>query len=88
MLCAPLQEWEKELKDLFRDIQAESEDRNEDLIEIAVEKITVLYGDDADKKTLEELQNDEKFAEIENFLSVSKKMISNSDVSFRAMINV
>ncbi|KAL1255190.1 hypothetical protein QQF64_013251 [Cirrhinus molitorella] len=75
------EEWEKELKDLFRYIEDDSEDRNEDLFEIAVEKITALYGEDADKKTLEELQNDEKFAEIEAFLSISSKKISNSNLS-------
>uniref|UniRef100_A0A8C2PXX6 Dynamin N-terminal domain-containing protein n=1 Tax=Cyprinus carpio TaxID=7962 RepID=A0A8C2PXX6_CYPCA len=75
------EEWENELKEAFKDIKDESEERNEDLIEIAVEKITALYGDDADQKTLEELQNDEKFTEIETFLSVSKKIISNSNLS-------
>ncbi|XP_016348146.1 nuclear GTPase SLIP-GC-like [Sinocyclocheilus anshuiensis] len=75
------EEWENELKDVFKDIKDESEERNEDLIEIAVEKITALYGADADQKTLEELQNDEKFAEIEAFLSISKKIISNSNLS-------
>ncbi|XP_058609730.1 nuclear GTPase SLIP-GC-like isoform X2 [Onychostoma macrolepis] len=75
------EEWEKELKDLFRDIQDESEDRNEDFAEIAEEKITALYGAHADQKTLEELKKDDKYAEIENLLSFSKKTISNSDVS-------
>ncbi|KAK2887545.1 hypothetical protein Q8A67_015773 [Cirrhinus molitorella] len=75
------EEWEKELKDLFRDIQDESDDRNEDLIEIAEEKITALYGADADEKTLEELKKEDRYAEIENLLSISKKTISNSDVS-------
>ncbi|XP_077051303.1 nuclear GTPase SLIP-GC-like [Siphateles boraxobius] len=75
------EEWEKELRDLFRVLSDESEDRNDDLLEIAVEKITALYGDDADKKTLEELQEYDKFAEIETFLSISKKTISNNDVS-------
>ncbi|KAL0166734.1 hypothetical protein M9458_038578, partial [Cirrhinus mrigala] len=60
----------KELKDLFRYLKDDGEDRNEDLFETAVEKITALYGDDADQKTLEELQNEEKFAEIETFLSI------------------
>ncbi|XP_016396086.1 nuclear GTPase SLIP-GC-like [Sinocyclocheilus rhinocerous] len=73
------EEWEKELKKLFRDIKDEDEDDDDDLKEVATEKITMLYGADADHKTLEELQNDEKFAEIENFLSVSKKIISNSN---------
>ncbi|XP_016348144.1 nuclear GTPase SLIP-GC-like isoform X1 [Sinocyclocheilus anshuiensis] len=80
------EEWEKELKDLLTVLSDENEDRNEDLIEIAEEKITALYGDDADKKTLEELKKDEKFAEIENLLSINKetensKKISKSDVS-------
>ncbi|XP_052441042.1 nuclear GTPase SLIP-GC isoform X2 [Carassius gibelio] len=76
-----VEEWENELKDVFKDIKDESEQRNEDLIEMAAEKITALYGDDADKKTLEELQNDETFAKIEPFLSISKKIISSSDLS-------
>ncbi|KAL0166740.1 hypothetical protein M9458_038584, partial [Cirrhinus mrigala] len=63
-------EWEKELKDLFRHIKDDSEGRNGDLFDIAVEKITALYGAGADKKTLEELQNDDKFAEIETLLSI------------------
>ncbi|XP_073677415.1 nuclear GTPase SLIP-GC-like isoform X3 [Garra rufa] len=75
------EEWEKELKDLFRYMQDESEDGNEDLIEIAEEKITAVYGADADQKTLEELKKDDKYAEIENLLSNSKKTISESDVS-------
>ncbi|KAL0166733.1 hypothetical protein M9458_038577, partial [Cirrhinus mrigala] len=52
----------KELKDLFEDVKDENEDRNQDFAEIAEEKIAALYGDDADQKTLEELQNDETFA--------------------------
>uniref|UniRef100_A0A8C1AGB9 Nuclear GTPase SLIP-GC-like n=2 Tax=Cyprinus carpio carpio TaxID=630221 RepID=A0A8C1AGB9_CYPCA len=75
------EEWENELKDLFRNIKDESEDRNDDLFEIAVEKITALYGVDADQKTLEELKNDERFAEIKTYLSVSKKIISSSNLS-------
>ncbi|XP_050992005.1 uncharacterized protein LOC127181368 isoform X1 [Labeo rohita] len=75
------EEWEKELKDLFRDLQDDSEDRNEDLIEIAEEKITALYGADADQKTLEELKKDDKYTEIEKLMSNSKKTISKSDMS-------
>ncbi|XP_056124364.1 nuclear GTPase SLIP-GC-like [Rhinichthys klamathensis goyatoka] len=74
------EEWEKELKDLFRVLSDESEDRNDDLFEIAVEKITAVYGADADRKTLEELQKDHTFFDIETF-SFSKKIISHSDVS-------
>ncbi|XP_016133417.1 nuclear GTPase SLIP-GC-like [Sinocyclocheilus grahami] len=54
---------------LSRAVEKDDEDDDDDLKEVATEKITMLYGDDADQKTLEELQNDEKFAEIENFLS-------------------
>ncbi|XP_051728052.1 nuclear GTPase SLIP-GC-like isoform X12 [Ctenopharyngodon idella] len=78
------EEWENELKDLFRVLSDESEDRNDDFAEIAVEKITVLYGADADKKTLEELKNDDKFTEIESFLCTNKEKpnsFSKSDVS-------
>ncbi|KAK7139336.1 hypothetical protein R3I93_016469 [Phoxinus phoxinus] len=74
------EEWEKELKDLFRVLSDESEDRNDDLLETAVEKITALYGADADKKTLEELKNDDKFAKIETS-SFNKKTISNFNVT-------
>ncbi|XP_039534555.1 nuclear GTPase SLIP-GC-like isoform X2 [Pimephales promelas] len=75
------EEWEKELRDLFRVLSDESEDRDDDMLEIAVEKITALYGDDADKKTLEKLKNDDKFSEIKDFLSINKRTISNNDVS-------
>lgn len=78
----PLQDWENGLKYLFRVLSAETEDRNDDLFEIAVEKITALYGADADKKTFEELKKDIKFDEIETFLSINKKTISNKDVSY------
>ncbi|ROL44239.1 Tripartite motif-containing protein 35 [Anabarilius grahami] len=75
------EEWEKELKDLFKVLSDENEDMDDDLIETAVEKITALYGADAEKKTLEELKKDDKFAEIETILSTTKKTISNTDVS-------
>ncbi|XP_067217755.1 nuclear GTPase SLIP-GC-like [Chanodichthys erythropterus] len=77
------EEWEKELKDLFNVLSDESEDRDDELYEIAVEKINAVYGNDADEKTLEELKNDDKFAEIEYFLSSNKEKSnsSKSDVS-------
>ncbi|XP_056124293.1 nuclear GTPase SLIP-GC-like [Rhinichthys klamathensis goyatoka] len=75
------EEWKKELEDLFRVLSGESEDRNDDLFEIAVEKITALYGADADRKTLEELQNDDKFAEIERFTNKERCSFSKSNVS-------
>ncbi|KAF4101001.1 hypothetical protein G5714_019197 [Onychostoma macrolepis] len=75
------EEWEEDLKYLSRDIKDKSEDSNKDLKEVAVEKITALYGSDADKKTPEELKKDIKFAEIKTFLSVSKMVISKNDLS-------
>lgn len=74
------EEWEKELKDLYRDKTADGEDKNEELIETAEEKITALYGADANNKTLEELKKDDKFAKTENFLSTSPITISNTDL--------
>jgi len=84
VFCVPLQEWNKELEDLFRVLSGESEDRTDDLFEIAVEKITALYGADADRKTLEELKNDDKFAEIERFIN-KERCFSTSSVSFRRL---
>ncbi|XP_051728040.1 nuclear GTPase SLIP-GC-like isoform X3 [Ctenopharyngodon idella] len=78
------EEWDKELKDLFSVLSDESEDRDDELYEIAVEKINAVYGNDADEKTLEELKNDAKFAKIESFLSTNKEKsnsFSKSDVS-------
>ncbi|XP_039534551.1 nuclear GTPase SLIP-GC-like isoform X1 [Pimephales promelas] len=74
------EEWNKELEDLFRVLSGENEDRTDDLFEIAKEKITALYGDDADKKTLEELKNDDKLAEIERFIN-KERCFSTSSVS-------
>ncbi|XP_058609384.1 nuclear GTPase SLIP-GC-like isoform X1 [Onychostoma macrolepis] len=45
------------------------------------ERITAVYGADADKKTLEELKKDDKYAEIDNLLSTMKKTISHTEVS-------
>ncbi|XP_048058927.1 nuclear GTPase SLIP-GC-like isoform X2 [Megalobrama amblycephala] len=83
------EDWEKELKDLFTVLSEartsdSEEDMNDNLVEVAEEKITALYGADADKKTLEELKNVEKYAEIKTFLSTCEdnmKTISKSDVS-------
>ncbi|XP_073714838.1 nuclear GTPase SLIP-GC-like [Misgurnus anguillicaudatus] len=75
------EEWEKELQDLFKVLSDDSEDKNEDMIQIAVEKINSLYGENADKKTPEELKNHSTSVKIEAFLSMSKKMISTDDVT-------
>ncbi|XP_067267164.1 nuclear GTPase SLIP-GC-like isoform X2 [Chanodichthys erythropterus] len=75
------EEWEKELIDLFSVLSDKSEDRDDELYEIAVEKINAVYGNDADEKTLEELKNDAKFAEIEYFLSTNKDNFSKSDIN-------
>ncbi|XP_073677417.1 nuclear GTPase SLIP-GC-like [Garra rufa] len=72
------EEWKNELKNLFKHLKDDSDERDEAMFEIAVEKITALYGPDADQKTLEELQNDKKIDEIGEILS---KKISNSDPS-------
>ncbi|XP_016331454.1 nuclear GTPase SLIP-GC-like [Sinocyclocheilus anshuiensis] len=48
--------------------------------ETVIERITALYGADADKKTLEELKKDDKYAEIDNFLSTTIKTISHTEV--------
>ncbi|XP_056336508.1 uncharacterized protein LOC130247287 [Danio aesculapii] len=44
------------------------------------ERIIAVYGADAEKKSLEELKNDDKHAEIHNFLSIGKKTISHTEV--------
>ncbi|XP_005159452.1 nuclear GTPase, germinal center associated, tandem duplicate 2 isoform X2 [Danio rerio] len=44
------------------------------------ERIIAVYGADADKKSLEELKKDAKYAEIDQFLSIGKKTISHSEV--------
>ncbi|KAI2653071.1 putative 149 kDa protein [Labeo rohita] len=62
------EEWENEM--------SSTDNRTETVIE----RITALYGADADKKTLEELKNSDKYAEIDNFLSATKKTISHTKV--------
>lgn len=79
------QEWDNMLQDLFTVLSDKSEDRDDEMFETAKEKITALYGDDADKKTLETLKSDEKFAEISNFLSDPHKTISYSEVCFNVL---
>ncbi|KAK9976509.1 hypothetical protein ABG768_021714 [Culter alburnus] len=66
------EEREKELEDLFSVLP--DKDRSHELFDIAVEKITALFGAGAEKKTLEELKKDDKFAETETLLSTSKKI--------------
>ncbi|KAL1255189.1 hypothetical protein QQF64_013250 [Cirrhinus molitorella] len=60
------EEWENEI--------AAADTRNK-------ERINAVYGADADKKTLEELKKDDKYAEIDNLLSAMKKTISHTDSS-------
>ncbi|XP_048058475.1 nuclear GTPase SLIP-GC-like isoform X2 [Megalobrama amblycephala] len=45
------------------------------------ERITAVYGQGADMKTVEELKKDDKYAEIETVLSTKTKTISHSKVS-------
>ncbi|XP_051527702.1 nuclear GTPase SLIP-GC-like isoform X2 [Myxocyprinus asiaticus] len=67
------EEWEKELKDLLNILSEENEDRNDDMIQIAQEKITVLYGEGAEKKTFDELimENCEIFESLTTQISKS-----------------
>ncbi|XP_073787573.1 uncharacterized protein nuggc.1 isoform X2 [Danio rerio] len=44
------------------------------------ERIIAVYGADADKKSLEELKKNAKYAEIDHFLSTEKKTISHTEV--------
>ncbi len=78
-----LQEWDSQLKYLLLDLSDKTEDRNDDMTKIAIEKITALYGANTFKKTLEELKKDAKSAQIDELLLMKKKAISNADVSFR-----
>uniref|UniRef100_A0A8C1Y1F3 Dynamin N-terminal domain-containing protein n=1 Tax=Cyprinus carpio TaxID=7962 RepID=A0A8C1Y1F3_CYPCA len=75
------EEWDRMLQTLFRVLSDDSEDRDDEMFESAKEKITAVYGQDADKKKIEELKKDKKFAEISNFLSDSEKIISKRERS-------
>ncbi|XP_056596862.1 nuclear GTPase SLIP-GC-like [Triplophysa dalaica] len=68
------EEWEDEF--------ALSDKREEnELIEMTKERITALFGAEAEEKTLEELKRDDKYKEILNVLSTGKKIMSSSDPS-------
>ncbi|KAK2917213.1 hypothetical protein Q8A67_001587 [Cirrhinus molitorella] len=73
------EEWDRQLKDLLSDLSDKTEDKNDDMIKIAIEKITALYGAGKFKKTLEELKKDAKSAEIDKLLLMKKKTISNTN---------
>ncbi|XP_058624429.1 nuclear GTPase SLIP-GC-like isoform X2 [Onychostoma macrolepis] len=75
------EEWDKMLQVLFRVLSDDSEDRDDEMFESAKENITAVYGENADKKKLEELKKDEKFSEISNFLSNPEKIISKRERS-------
>ncbi|XP_050992060.1 nuclear GTPase SLIP-GC-like [Labeo rohita] len=60
------EEWENEI--------ASEDSRNE-------EGITAVFGADADNKTLKELKEDDKYAEIDNLLSAINKTISHTEFS-------
>uniref|UniRef100_A0A8C2IT55 Dynamin N-terminal domain-containing protein n=1 Tax=Cyprinus carpio TaxID=7962 RepID=A0A8C2IT55_CYPCA len=53
----------------------------DDRTETVIERIKALYGADAEKKTLEELKRDDKYAEIDKLLSTTKKNISHPEFS-------
>lgn len=86
MYHVSLQEWDTQLRDLLLDLSDKTEDKNDDMTKIAIEKITALYGANAYKKTLEELKKDAKSAKIAELLLMKKKAISNANVSFRKQI--
>ncbi|KTF75752.1 hypothetical protein cypCar_00046722, partial [Cyprinus carpio] len=73
------QEWDSQLRDLLLDLSDKTEDKNDDMTKIAIEKITALYGANAYKKTLEELKKDAKSAKIAELLLMKKKEISNAN---------
>ncbi|XP_050956697.1 nuclear GTPase SLIP-GC isoform X3 [Labeo rohita] len=75
------EEWDSQLKYLLLDLSDKTEERNDDLTKIAIEKITALYGANKFKKTLDELKKDAKSAEIEKLLLMKKKTISNMNSS-------
>ncbi|KAF4105351.1 hypothetical protein G5714_014682 [Onychostoma macrolepis] len=75
------EEWDSQLKGLLLDLSDKTEDRNDDMTKIAIEKITALYGANAFKKTLEELKKDAKSAKIDELLLMKKKAISNANSS-------
>ncbi|XP_043113854.1 nuclear GTPase SLIP-GC-like isoform X2 [Puntigrus tetrazona] len=75
------EEWDSQLKDLLLDLSDKTEDKNDDMTKIAIEKITALYGANAFKKTLDELKKDAKSAKIDRLLLMKKKTISNADSS-------
>ncbi|XP_056597878.1 nuclear GTPase SLIP-GC-like isoform X2 [Triplophysa dalaica] len=51
------------------------------LTEMTKERITALFGAEAEEKSLEELKRDDRYKEIFNDLSTGKKIISSSDPS-------
>ncbi|XP_065143516.1 nuclear GTPase SLIP-GC-like [Paramisgurnus dabryanus] len=77
------EEWEKEPQDLVSVLSDDSEDRDDDMTKSAKEKITALYGEDADKKTLEELNIMDLCVKIDNLLTNNNITISKLNVSFR-----
>ncbi|XP_059372604.1 nuclear GTPase SLIP-GC-like isoform X1 [Carassius carassius] len=73
------EEWDSQLRDLLSDLSDKTEDKNDDMTKIAIEKITALYGANAFKKTLEELKKDAKSAKIDELLLMEKMPISHSN---------
>lgn len=67
----PKENWESHLKNLFSALSTESDEENKNVTNDTREKITALYGANAEKRTFEDLKNDDKFAEMTNHLSAS-----------------
>ncbi|TNN32165.1 Nuclear GTPase SLIP-GC [Liparis tanakae] len=79
------EEWEEELwfsKNVLRESadRGRDEDEERDHKDI-VEKLSVLYGEDWENKSPEELMNDKYFKEIPEFLESKRKMLTGQTVS-------
>ncbi|XP_073714841.1 nuclear GTPase SLIP-GC-like [Misgurnus anguillicaudatus] len=77
------EECEKELQDLVSILSDDSEDRDDEMMESAVEKLTALYGEDAHKKTIEELKimNHDIYAKMDDILTNNTITISKCNAS-------
>ncbi|XP_048036450.1 nuclear GTPase SLIP-GC-like [Megalobrama amblycephala] len=67
----PKENWESDLKNHFSPLRTESNEEDQNLTNDTREKITALYGANAEKGTFEDLKNDDKLAEMTNHFSSS-----------------
>ncbi|ROL45733.1 Nuclear GTPase SLIP-GC, partial [Anabarilius grahami] len=73
--------------ELHNYIVAESNEENQNLTNDTREKITALYGANAERRTFEDLKNDDKLAEMTNHFSSSNKLRDCSSVWILSDIN-